>query len=139
MFEICVDYRAPSQEWLFLGNGWGVRDVRGPYLSASEAEIIIYNWALSRSSPSTLRLTLSLSSRAEVNALFVRARGEFGTSQCIVGKIKHSIMTISPLLGNDANYSTIIKLWSVFRPDENIPISQGRIDIVAIDKLQLTR
>jgi hypothetical protein len=43
MFEICVDYRAPSQEWLFLGNGWGVRDVRGSYLSSAEAEIIIHN------------------------------------------------------------------------------------------------
>jgi hypothetical protein len=85
-------------------------------------------------------LTLSLSHRAVVNALFVRARGEFGTAQCIVDKIKDSIMNIFPLLANDAHYPTIIKLWSVFCPDENIPISpQGTIDIVAIDELLLTR
>jgi hypothetical protein len=139
MFEVSIDYRAPSRETLFLGDGWGVRDVRGPYLSASEGEIIIYKWALSRLVPSVLTLTLSLSSRADVNALFVRASGKFGTTQCVVDKTQRSIITIPGLLITDGLTPTVIKLSSMFRPALQIAVSPGTMDIVAIDELRLTR
>jgi hypothetical protein len=117
-FEVRIDYRAPSRERLFLGDGWGVRDVRGPYLSAPEATFILHSWALSRTLPSKLTLTLSLSDRAEVNALFVIASGGFGTARCIVAKVQQSIMTISPLLATDGWNSTVIKLYSTFHANE---------------------
>lgn len=139
MFEVSVDYRAPSREKLFLGDGWGVRDLRGPYLSSPEGEIILNEWALSRVTPSTLTLTLSLSGRAEVNALFVKASGNFGTTQCVVDKTQRSIIVISGLLVSDRLDPTIIKLRSTFRPDQQIAASPGTMDIVAIDALRLTR
>ena len=78
VLNIHVIYKAPSRELLFLGTGWGGRDIRGPYLSEMGAEIIIGNWALSQRIPSRVELTLSVSNRCEVDALFVRATGVFG-------------------------------------------------------------
>ena len=139
MFELYVDYRAPSREWLFLGYGWGVRDVRGPYLSTPEAEIVLYNWALSQNLPSTLTLSFSLARRAQVNAVLVRAQGDFGRTECIVPKFGKATMTISSLRANIYLNPKIIKLSSVFHLDEQIATLPGTTDIVAIDKLRLIR
>src|SRR6516164_109532 len=137
MFELYIDYRAPSQEWLFLGYGWGVRDVRGPFLSTPEAEIVLYNWALSPNLVSTLTLSFSLALRAQMNAVLVKARGDFGRTQCIVPKPGKSTMTIPSLLSNTRSGPTIIKLSSVFHLDEQIATLAGTTDIVAIDELRL--
>ena len=84
VFDVQVVYKAPSKEELFLGFGWGSRDVRGPYLSAEAAEIIIPNWALSSEIASTVKLSLSVSNRCKVDALIVRATGVFGSAQKLV-------------------------------------------------------
>ena len=86
VLNIHVIYKAPSRELLFLGTGWGGRDIRGPYLSETGAEIIIGNWALSQRIPSRVELTLTVSNRCEVDALFVRATGVFGSTQTLVKK-----------------------------------------------------
>jgi len=54
-FVLKTDYRAPSREQLFLGTGWEpTRDVRGAFISAPKAELLIENWALSRNFASEL-------------------------------------------------------------------------------------
>lgn len=62
-FYLTVIYRAPSKESSFLGRGWGIRDVRGPYLDGFVGHIHIAGGALSSEIPSTISLVLSASNR----------------------------------------------------------------------------
>lgn len=62
-FYLSVIYRAPSKERSFLGNGWGIRDVRGPYLDGFVGHIHIVGGVLSSEIPSTISLVLSVSNR----------------------------------------------------------------------------
>lgn len=139
VLNILVIYKTPSQERLFLGDGWGIRDVRGPYLSAPTADIIIGNWALSPKVPSTVKLTLSVSNLCEVDALFVRATGAFGWAQTIVKRNNEAILTLPNILANPLRNHTAIVIEPTFGPRDKIAATAGTIDIVAINELLLTR
>lgn len=138
-FTLTVDYRAPSRESLFLGAGWGIRDLRGPYLSAPEAELLIDNWALSATVPSILTITLSISGRATVSGVFVRASSTVGSVQCIVAKERKSILTMPPLFANPLGTAVIIKMLCLFSDNTQRYAAPSTIDIIAIDRLELTR
>jgi hypothetical protein len=140
VIDIHVIYRAPSRERLFLGRGWGgVRDVRGPYLSAAAGEIVIDNWALSPKLASTVKLILSVSNRCEVDALFVRATGAFGSAQTLVRKNDEAIFSLSEIFADPVGNATVIMLEPAFGPGSGILETAGSFDIVAIDELRLTR
>jgi hypothetical protein len=139
VFNIHVIYKVPSQERLFLGNGWGIRDVRGPYLAAPTADIIIDNWALSSKVPSTVKLTLSVSNLCEVDALFVRATGAFGSGQTLVKRNDEAVLTLSDVFADPMHDHTAIVVEPTFGPRDKIATTAGTIDIVAINELQLTR
>ena len=138
-FELHVSYKAPSKEWIFLGAGWGARDVRGAYISEPVAWLHIENWALSQKVPSNLILVFSMSSRAEVDAMVIRAAGEFAQSHVIVGKHKQVSMTISPCFRDpNLNFARIL-LQPTFGPSNVISMSGRTIDLVALDELHLSR
>jgi hypothetical protein len=139
VINIHVVYKAPSRERLFLGNGWGIRDVRGPYLSATTADIIIDNWALSPKAPSTVKLTLSVSNLCEIDALFVRATGAFGSEQTLVKRNDEAILTLTNILSDPIRDHTVIVIDPTFGPGDKIAATAGTIDIVAINELQLIR
>lgn len=139
-FELRVSYKFPSKEWIFLGAGWGgVRDVRGAYISEPTAWLHIENWALSQKFPSKLILVFSMSHRAEVDAMVVRAIGSFGQSHVIIGKHQQASMTISPCLRDPVLNFARILLQPTFGPSNAISISGGTIDLVALDELKLLR
>lgn len=138
-FELHVSYKAPSKELIFLGAGWSSRDVRGPYISEPVAWLDVENWALSQKFPSKLILVFSMSDRAEVDAMVIRAVGAFGQSHAIVGKHRQASMTISPCFRDPVlNFSRII-LQPTFGPNNVISVSARTIDLVALDELQLLR
>jgi len=142
VFNIHVVYKTPSEERLFLGNGWGsVRDVVGPYLSAAAADIVIDNWALSQKVPSTMNLTLSLSNRCEVDKVFVsvRANSVFGSAQKLLKRGERTILTLSGIYADQDRDYTVLVLQSTFGTHSKIAESPGTCDIVAINELQLTR
>jgi hypothetical protein len=139
VLNIHVIYKAPSRELLFLGTGWGVRDVRGPYLSEMGAEIIIGNWALSQRIPSRVELTLSVSNRCEVDALFVRATGLSGSAQTLVKKNEEAILILTGILADRLRDHAAIVLQSTFGVNDRIAATPGSIDIVAINELRLIR
>jgi hypothetical protein len=134
-----INYRSPSRERLFLGDGWGPRDVSGPYLSAAFAEIIIDNCVLLERAPATLKLILSLSNRSQVDALFVRANGVFGSVQRIIMRNEQTILTIDGILADANKRDTKIVLRPTFGPSSTIAESPHTVDIVRIDELQLIR
>jgi hypothetical protein len=138
-FELHVSYKVPSKEWIFLGAGWGIRDIRGPYISQPAAYLHIENWALSQIFPSKLILMFSMSHRAAVDAMVVRAVGAFGQSHVILGKHRQASMTISPCVRDPVlNFASIL-LHPTFGPGNDISISGDTIDLVALDELQLLR
>jgi hypothetical protein len=138
-FEVRISYKAPSKEWIFLGAGWSSRDVRGPYISETVAWLDIDNWALSQKFPSKLILVFSMSNRAEVDAMVIRAAGAFGQSHVIVGKHKQASMTISPCFRDPVLNFARIMLQPTFGPSNIISNSLGTMDLVALDELQLSR
>jgi hypothetical protein len=139
VLNVHVIYKAPSRERLFLGAGWGGRDIRGPYLSEAGAEIIIGNWVLSQKTPSKVELTLDVSNRCEVDALFVRATGMFGSIQTSVKRNEETILTLSGILADPGRNHVLIFLQSTFGPRDAIMATPGSVDIVAINELRLTR
>jgi hypothetical protein len=139
VLDINVDYKAPSWERLFLGNGWGGRDIRGPYISATTAEIVIDNWALSPKTAATVKLTLSVSNRCEVDALFVRAIGVFGSIQSLVKRNEEATLTISNVFADSIKRKAVILLRPTFGVNDIIAATPGTIDIVALNELRLTR
>lgn len=76
-FYMLVDYRAPSKERLFLEQGFGARDVKGPYILCQQAVLLVESWALSPVFETLIRLTLGLSSRAPDSAT-VRMESQWG-------------------------------------------------------------
>src|SRR4051794_36436342 len=127
-FEIRVDYRAPSKEWLFLGAGWEpARDVRGVYITDPAAELVLDNRILSRERPSLLRLTFSMAERADVDAIMVRASGIFGSKQTIIQKVKQTAMEIHPLFSNVFGHPLVIILQPAFGPNKELPVSPGTL------------
>ena len=71
-FYLVVKYKAPSKERLFLEEGWGLRDVRGPYLDGPIGRVCVTNAVLSSEIPSTISMVLSLSSRCPTPAVVVK-------------------------------------------------------------------
>jgi hypothetical protein len=139
-FELRVSYKVPSKEEIFLGAGWGgARDVRGAYISCPIAYLDIENWALSQTFPSKLILVFSMSLRADVDAMVIRAFGAFGKAQTIVSKNTDASMSILRLFRNPViNYARIL-LQPSFGPSDTIGASGGTIDLVALDELRLSR
>jgi hypothetical protein len=139
-FELRVNYRVPSKESLFLGAGWELaRDAHGAYISEPAAEILIGNWALSRDYPSTLKLVLSMSRRANVDGMLVRASGLFGLAQTFVQKSRQSSILAFPLFSESFRNASAILLRPTFGPEKYIEGTPGTMDLVALDELHLTR
>ena len=139
-FVLKTDYRAPSREQLFLGTGWEpTRDVRGAFISAPKAELLIENWALSRNFASELTLIFAMSSRAAVDAMMVYAAGDFGTAQVMVRKFQQTAMVIIPLFPSVTGGHVPITLQPSFGPSETIPGRFDTMDLVALDELEIRR
>jgi hypothetical protein len=139
VLDINVYYKAPSRERLFLGNGWGGQDVRGPYINGTRAQILIDNWALSLKTAATVKLTLSVTNRCEVDALFVRAIGVFGSAQSLVKRNEEATLTISNIFSDPIRKHAVILLEPTFGVNDIIAATPGTIHIVAVNELRLTR
>jgi hypothetical protein len=106
--KLKVDYKSPSREQLFLGAGWEpTRDVRGAFISGPAGELLIGNWALSPYYASQLTLAFSMTNRAAVDAMMVRASGAFGSSHVIVQKSLQARLVLSPLFADPSLCSPI--------------------------------
>jgi hypothetical protein len=138
-FELRVSYKAPSKERIFLGAGWGPADIHGAYLSSAAADLQIENWALSQRIPSELCLVFSMSNRASVEGMMVRARGRFGQTQVMVGKNKLTLMRISPIFRDPLLNFAYIFLEPTFGFHTTDQFSFDTVDLVALDELQLSR
>jgi hypothetical protein len=88
-FLLDIDYtcrsgKSAAWETLFLGDGWGVRDVRGPYMTRPRAVLAISAWALSARAGSQVHLRFGLSNRCPVDALIFNLSGGFGSVSRII-------------------------------------------------------
>lgn len=135
-FYLTVNYKSLSKEWLFLEKGWGIRDVRGPYLNTFMGYICISNEILLPEIPSTIALTFSLSNRCPITSILVQA-------SALDRKVVHSI-------NKNASYEFVFN--SVFRDpakEFRIAVSMPSIrnatelrsysDILAIDEVTIER
>jgi hypothetical protein len=102
-FELKLTIEVRPRKVSFWEAGWGVRDVRGPYLNASEGRICISPWALSPSKPSVISLQFGMSNRELLQAVSLQATGEFRVRSCFVERNKSSELLIKDILGQEQN------------------------------------
>jgi len=136
-FELRIDYRSPSQEKLFLGIGWGIRDVRGPYLNANEGRICISPWALSPVMPSVISLQFGMSNRAILQAVSLQAAGDFWVRSCFLERNKSAELLIEGIVGHEQRAYVICIIHP--RVPKFSDSRAGLIDFIAIDGLKLSR
>lgn len=134
-FYTTVNYKSPSKEESFLKSGWGIRDVRGPYLSENIGYIQIPNNLLLADIASTICFTLSLSNRCSVKVIEVQAKS-FD---------KHIIQNIRKNESCDFTFDNVffdkentLKIGISISTNSNVRNSQD-IDILSIDFLTIER
>jgi len=136
LFQVNVDYKSPSQDSLFLERGWGIRDVRGAYLNGDEGTICVSPWALSRAIASVIRLRFEMSNRSLLQAVSLKAGGEFGARNCFLTRNKETELVIeNVLLKEDAYLIRVIHPKVIHSGN----FSPGLSDFIAINGLTLSR
>lgn len=135
-FYLIVKYKSPSKEWSFLEKGWGIRDVRGPYLNTFTGYICIGNEVLLPKVPSTVSLTLSLSNRCPIASILVQA---LASDRKVIHRINRNESF-------DFVFESVVRdLTSGFRVEISIPSVKTATDlkkysdIVAIDEVVIER
>ena len=129
-------YRAPSKEKSFLGDGWGIRDVRGPYLSGSLGRICIAGAVLSPDIPSTISLVLSASNRCPAPSIMARVSVAGKVVSKSVGKNGSADFVLDSIYaGPVGNLDLLVEL-----PEVRTAADQERFySILAIDELTIER
>ena len=133
-FELKIDYRSPSQERLFLGSGWGIRDVRGPYLNASEGRICISPCVLSPVKPSVISLQFGMSNSALLDAVSLQATGDFGVKSCFLERNNATELIIEDIVRHQHGEYVIC----IMHPRAS-QFGADLIDFISIDGLTLSR
>ena len=85
-FSFEVDYRASSQEVTFLQYGWGVRDVRGPYIRSNVGTLLIDDRHIKNIQRIDISFRLSASNRLPTDAATVIVEGPGSTQVIIIRK-----------------------------------------------------
>ena len=129
-------YRAPSKERAFLGDGWGIRDVRGPYLNGSVGHVCIDSAVLSSEIPSTISLVLSASNRCPTPSVMAKVSAPGKTVSRSVAKNGSADFIIESIYaGPMGNLELLVQL-----PEVQTAIDQERFySILAIDELTIER
>ena len=135
LLELSVNYEAPSRETLFLESGWGIRDVRGPYLGVPEGLIRINRWALSSRVPSRICLQFEMSNRVILEATAIQAIGDFGRQTCYVSRNRTLDLVIENVLANEAYLIRIVHPAVI----ESGRFDPGLSDFIAINSLSISR
>lgn len=131
-------YNCVVKEEVFLGNGWGIRDVRGPYLIGNPAQVLLPREMLNKKFTTQVSFHFGLSSRSPHEGVEVSCH------------YKETRLTETILRNNKCN----ITFKEVFSDNNEIAtfeiyatqlITSGSIEIVpiydcvALDKLVLER
>ena len=135
-FYLTVKYRSPSKEISFLGEGWGLRNVRGPYLDGYMRHICIVAAVLSSKIPSTISLVLSVSNRCPTPFVLVKVSTPEKEISKNVHKNKSSDFILGSIYANPAgNLEVIVQL-----PDVQTSADLRKFwTILAIDELTIER
>ncbi len=135
-FYLTVNYKSSSKERLFLEKGWGIRDVRGPYLDTFMGYICISNEVLLPEIPTTISLVLSLSNRCPTSSILVHA-------SAVDKRIAHNINRNG---SSDFVFESVLRgVIDNFRIAISIPSVKTSIDlkeysdIVAVDEITIER
>jgi hypothetical protein len=140
-FLLDIDYsnsgfRSARHEYLFLGNGWGVRDTRGPYMTEPRATLAIAPWALSRRMGSQVHLHFGLSNRCPVDALIFGLSGRFGASSHIIQRNSKTDVVLDDI----ANEHELDEYRIDVALDDPAPENMLKfMDILSIDRILIRR
>ncbi len=135
-FYLTVKYRSPSKEKSFLGKGWGLRDVRGPYLDGFVGHIFIAEEVLSSEIPSTISLVLSVSNRCPTPFILVKVSTAGKEVSKNVDKNESADFTLESIYANPVgNLDVLVQLPDV----QTFADLEKFWTILAIDELTIER
>jgi hypothetical protein len=140
-FLLDIDYTPRSNgseawERLFLAAGWGLRDVRGPYMTRPRAVLAISSWALSDRVGSQVRLRFGLSGRCPVDALIFNVSGGFGSISCIIRRSSIEDVMLDDIRIERGSEQYLINVALHDPEPENL---LKFMDILAIDRIAIRR
>jgi hypothetical protein len=130
------DGKSSTYESLFLGKGWGIRDVRGPYLTQPRGTLAIAPWALSRRVGSEVHLRFGLSNRCPVDALIFGISGRFGASSQIIQRNSEADVVLA-----DVTAASELDVYQIdVALHEPAPENVLKfMDILSIDRISIRR
>ena len=122
--SLFLEYRSPARESRFLGAGWGMRDVRGPYIISSSAKLEITRTLFSTVRRMKLTLTLESSNRLQSDAMLVGLSCERRKETIVLKR----------------NRSTLVEIPDISCPSTEffeLSISVAQLDVIALNWLRL--
>ena len=138
-FFIQVIYTAPSRERMFLEKGWGVRDVRGVYLSHRAATLQIPPYLFSRSISSDLSLKFSVSKRSIFDAIYIKILFRGLTYGAYVTRNQEATIKIPDLKSFDCNPFVFQIINGAPHSGGDKDITFGTADLVSLEQLTIMR
>lgn len=137
MFSLRINYRAPSTETIFLKNGFGgVRDVRGPYITETEAELEFPNEVFSQYNPSLLSISFELSNRAPLDAIILSFHGDLPRQDNLIVRRNSECTVHFPNIMKPPDGCTTL---FIVPPNSNRRESSELLDILSINEISIER
>lgn len=132
-------YNCAVKETLFLGKGWGVRDVRGPYLEQAGGEICFPSYWLDNKFTTTVELTFSLSNRSEQEGVEIQCYYLGESKRDTVLRNGSVTLILSSLLRQDSKFLLVRVLSTMLNITPSGAVIEPTADLVSIDKIRLYR
>ena len=133
-----IRYDCVAKETMFLATGWGIRDVRGPYLNKPEGKIVIPDWVLAYTVPTDLTLTFGLSNRSEYEFVEVSVAGSAGVFTEQLEQNGSCEIVIPSILRRALTFELIVTA-TVYLANRDVVLPHPVIDLLSIDRLRLER
>lgn len=138
-FRLEISYACAVKETVFLGSGWGHRDVRGPYLTLRQGQICLPAFLFDKKFYSKVMLTFSLSNTCQHEAVEISCSYINDIkSETIIRNGEADIMMPETLGDNRVNH--IISVSATFLDVRGSrAVISPVLDVVALDKIVIER
>lgn len=138
-FRFEVSYARPSIDRDYLGYGWGMSDVRGPYLILDYGHIYIPSILLHDKITSNIYLTFSLSNRSLYDTVEIICSHSKILLQETVLRNSDVTFALRGIVKDDIGQKTIEIRARCLDIRDSQAILKSMVDLVTIDKLVVER
>lgn len=134
-FFLKVMFYLSSQENCFLGEGWGIKDVRGPYLNGPIGIVKLHNSILSKSIGSNITIVLSTSNRCPIDSISITVKLNDKEITTHIKRNSSQEVVFVEVLANHKQETQILICDTSISSNATIEY----LDIISIDEITIER